>query len=57
MMEGVAQAIVQHAPDWVLVFGDTDSTLAGAWAATAQGVRWSMLKLGCDRINGPCPRK
>lgn len=38
MMEGVAQAIAQHAPDWVLVFGDTDSTLAGAWAAAAQGV-------------------
>ena len=38
MMEGVAQAIAQHAPDWVLVFGDTDSTLAGAWAASAQGV-------------------
>ena len=38
MMEGIEKAIVEHAPDWVLVFGDTDSTLAGAWAAAAQGV-------------------
>ena len=38
MMEGLEKAIVEHAPDWVLVFGDTDSTLAGAWAAAAQGV-------------------
>ena len=38
MMAGIEQAIVQHAPNWVLVFGDTDSTLAGAWAAAAQGV-------------------
>ena len=38
MMEGIEKAIVEHAPDWVLVFGDTDSTLAGAWAAAAEGV-------------------
>lgn len=38
MMEGIEKAIVEHAPDWVLVFGDTDSTLAGAWAAAAQSV-------------------
>ena len=38
MMDGIEKAIVQHGPDWVLVFGDTDSTLAGAWAAVARGV-------------------
>jgi UDP-GlcNAc3NAcA epimerase len=38
MMDGIQRAIVEHQPDWVLVFGDTDSTLAGAWAAAAQGV-------------------
>ena len=37
MMAGIEKAIIEHAPDWVLVFGDTDSTLAGAWAAAAQG--------------------
>lgn len=38
MMHGVRKAIETHAPHWVLVFGDTDSTLAGAWAAAAEGV-------------------
>jgi len=38
MMGGVREAIRDYAPDWVLVFGDTDSTLAGAWAASAERV-------------------
>ncbi len=38
MMHGIRRAIVERSPDWVLVFGDTDSTLAGAWAASAEGV-------------------
>ena len=36
MMEGIRSAIDVHSPSWVVVFGDTDSTLAGAWAATAK---------------------
>lgn len=38
MMHGIRHAIQDGRPDWVLVFGDTDSTLAGAWAASAEGV-------------------
>lgn len=38
MMHGVRKAIQNGKPDWVLVFGDTDSTLAGAWAASAESV-------------------
>lgn len=38
MMDGIQQAIRVHRPGWILVFGDTDSTLAGAWAAAAEGV-------------------
>ena len=38
MMEGVQSAIQSHRPDAVLVFGDTDSTLAAAWASSAEGV-------------------
>jgi UDP-GlcNAc3NAcA epimerase len=35
MMAGIEQAVRRRRPDWVMVFGDTDSTLAGAWAANA----------------------
>ena len=38
MMEGIRSAIDVHRPAWVVVFGDTDSTLAGAWAATAKHI-------------------
>ena len=54
MMHGIREAIQEVRPDWLLVFGDTDSTLAGGWAATAEEIplvhveaglrshRWSM---------------
>ena len=38
MMLGIRQAIQDQRPHWVLVFGDTDSTLAGAWASVAEQV-------------------
>ena len=30
MLVGIEKAILQHHPDWVLIYGDTNSTLAGA---------------------------
>jgi UDP-N-acetylglucosamine 2-epimerase len=33
MLEGIESLILQEQPDWALVYGDTNSTLAGALAA------------------------
>ena len=46
MMEGIRSAIDVHRPSWVVVFGDTDSTLAGAWAATARQIPLIHIEAG-----------
>jgi len=46
MMYGIRKAIQRTQPGWVMVFGDTDSTLAGAWAATAESVPLIHIEAG-----------
>jgi UDP-GlcNAc3NAcA epimerase len=46
MRPGIAEAIASERPDWVLVYGDTNSTLAGAEAAVAAGVPVAHVEAG-----------
>jgi UDP-GlcNAc3NAcA epimerase len=46
MRPGVQAALERERPDWVLVFGDTNSTLAGAEAGVATGVPVAHLEAG-----------
>jgi UDP-N-acetylglucosamine 2-epimerase len=46
MLPGIAEAIAAEQPDWVLVFGDTNSTLAGARAADAAGTPLAHVEAG-----------
>jgi UDP-GlcNAc3NAcA epimerase len=46
MRPGIADALERERPDWALVYGDTNSTLAGAEAATANGVPVAHVEAG-----------
>ncbi|HZR91117.1 MAG TPA: UDP-N-acetylglucosamine 2-epimerase (non-hydrolyzing) [Gaiellaceae bacterium] len=46
MQVSIADEVASRQPDWVLVYGDTNSTLAGARAAAACGVRLAHVEAG-----------
>jgi UDP-N-acetylglucosamine 2-epimerase len=46
MRPGIAEAIAAEGPDWVLVYGDTNSTLAGALAAGGERVPVAHVEAG-----------
>ncbi len=46
MRPGIAAALERERPDWALVYGDTNSTLAGAEAAASAGVPVAHVEAG-----------
>ena len=57
MIRGVGDAIRRRAPDVVLVYGDTDSTFAGALAAHAAGTRIAHVEAGLRSGNLGAPEE
>lgn len=51
MQAKIETVIAEVHPDWVLVYGDTDSTLAGAQAAHACGIRLCHVEAGLRSFN------
>jgi len=57
MLEAIEKIIINEMPDWILVYGDTNSTLAGALAGSKLHIRVAHIEAGLRSYNMRMPEE